>query len=138
MKIDNIKADNLSVLDLQEFNDVNAAIEFAKTFYPEYPLRVAKPILSKNPTSSEALAYAHMLEIYEKRVIEHDALMVEYNKTTKKVNSVIQNYICDEAGLDSVPAKAKDKVWEKAWSDGHSSGYYEVYIHLQELVKLFE
>jgi hypothetical protein len=32
----------------------------------------------------------------------------------------------------------QSKVWWKAWEDGHSYGYYEVYQKLDDLVELFE
>lgn len=36
-----------------------------------------------------------------------------------------------------VPEKNAQKVVDKAWSDGHSSGYIEVLFHLDELIDLF-
>lgn len=37
----------------------------------------------------------------------------------------------ESVGLTDHPQS--EKVWRKAWEDGHSSGYYEVLIQLEEL-----
>lgn len=39
-----------------------------------------------------------------------------------------------EVGLENY--KLKNRVFDKAWSDGHASGHMEVYHHLIELAEL--
>lgn len=56
-----------------------------------------------------------------------------------EMNDIIEQFIKDLSGLNSiVPEKYRDKVYQKAYDDGHSAGYYEVYLHLQDLVVIFE
>lgn len=40
----------------------------------------------------------------------------------------------ESVGLTNHPQS--EKVWHKAWEDGHSSGYYEVLIKLEELTEI--
>jgi hypothetical protein len=41
-----------------------------------------------------------------------------------------------EYGLDQHPMR--EKVWSKAWDDGHASGYSEVVSHFEDLLPLLE
>jgi hypothetical protein len=40
--------------------------------------------------------------------------------------------------VNCLPDWQKKKIWEKAWEDGHSYGFDEVYSDLSELANLFE
>jgi hypothetical protein len=44
----------------------------------------------------------------------------------------------EESGADKFTPKQQAILYHKAWQDGHSSGYSEVLMHLQELVDLVD
>jgi len=55
------------------------------------------------------------------------------------ISNIIEEFIKDVSGFNkTVPDDKKSKVYSKAWEDGHSSGYYEVYLCLLSLVELFD
>jgi len=49
----------------------------------------------------------------------------------------MESYIKDIAGLNTIPKQYQEKVWSKAYSDGHSNGYVEVYNCLNNLLEIF-
>ena len=55
-----------------------------------------------------------------------------------EVNVLIEGFIKKESGLFDIPEQYQNKVYYRAYSDGHSAGYYEVYQKLCELVEIFE
>lgn len=67
---------------------------------------------------------------------------VPYSKNTReayraeesRVTQLFREEAIKDVGLEDY--KLKDRVFDKAWSDGHSSGYVEVYWQLVELVPL--
>jgi len=99
--------------------------------------RPSKPV-NKCQTKEEHREYADKLEQWE---IEMEEYKVQENLCkihNLKVESLILNFIKNEAGLNNIPDQYRNKVFSKAWSDGHSSGYYEVYQELCELVEIFD
>lgn len=130
--------DKLTLARLKDsFGDVNRGIEFAQEFYPKINESPTKPFLKRNPTSTEAIAYAKALEQFEKSEIEYAKKETEYYKAKEEVDVIIRAYVKDMAGFHRIPEKYRDKVWSKAWEDGHSSGYSEIYNCLSGLVDLF-
>jgi len=91
----------------------------------------------KIKTAQEHREYADKLELYEKEMEEYKVQEKECNIHNLKVDSLILDFIKNEAGLNNIPEQYWNKVFSKAWSDGHSSGYYEVYQKLCELVEIF-
>jgi len=57
-----------------------------------------------------------------------------YREEERRVTQLFREEALKDVGLDDY--KLKDRVFGKAWSDGHSSGYMEVYFHLVELAHL--
>ena len=114
------------------------AIEWAKAQYPEWPQSLKKPFLDRNASATDAHEYAKKLEQYEKALVTHKEERRIYGEKTLEINATIEVLIKVQAGLEKVPEKSRSKVWSKAYQDGHSSGYYQVYQELCELVELFE
>ena len=124
---------------VREANSVYNTIYYAYRWqmsYPQYPIR---PVLaSPRPTQAEVKSYQDALAKF-------DAELAKYNEEKEIVEGqnaslfdAIAEFIKQEAGLYAIPKVAQDKVWYKAWEDGHSSGYTEVYGHLESLVSLFD
>ncbi len=121
-----------------ETNSVAKAIEYAyKELQPEWINAPKKPYLSNPHTSEQALAYSAALKQYEDDM--------EVYKTNKKlrdeqnniVHEALVEFIKEEACLCDVPKQYQDKVYARAYEDGHSSGMYEVYLKLNDLVEIF-
>jgi len=70
-----------------------------------------------------------------------ESLLFNINNNTtiveNDINDVIIEYIKSESGLGKVPEQYRDKLYRIAYERGHSSGFYEVYQELCELVDIF-
>lgn len=128
----------LTLKDLQEYGDVYQGIKFAQSFYPEYPKKPTKPFLKNGHSSEDTVKYAESLKEYETLMEEYRSGMEEYRIAKNNVEKVIEEYIKDMAVITTVPPQYRDKVYQKAWADGHSSGFYEVYNCLNDLIEIFE
>ncbi len=132
---------SIAIEQLQEIaqtQSIENAISFAKDSYGEYPSRPKKPILKHNANSTEVLEYADLLKIWETDNENYKAAIEEYNKTKTQINQVLEDFIKDEACLNTIPEQYRENVYAKAWNDGHSNGYYEVYCQLVSLVEIFD
>jgi len=113
-------------------------IEFALSFIPEYQQHLRKPCLkSTSPTLEESKKYTEDLKAYVDDKVKVDLLNDSRRKIENKIYSIIIDYIKEESGLNQIPEQYRDKVYRKAYEDGHSSGHYEVYQKLVELVEIF-
>ena len=118
-------------------NDVFWTIQQANALKVEWPDRPKRPVA--NPKSSaEHKKYAAELEAYEAAMKTYDAEWAAMEAHNHLVDHLIIEYVKKTSGLTNVPEKSRDKVWRKAWEEGHSSGYLEVYYKLLDLVDLFE
>lgn len=100
--------------------------------------RPQKPSNSfKDHTAQGMRDYADKLAIYETEYAEYIIQEKNCKLHNIKVDALINSFICEDSGLNNIPEQYRNKVFSKAWSDGHSSGYYEVYQELCELVKIF-
>ena len=120
-------------------SNVYEATEYAKSLHPEYPAKPVKPIIHnlKSPSSVDYRDYAVVFEKYEKEMVEWKIKRDEYQNFSSKINSELVEYIKEVAGLNTIPEKFRDKVWNKAYEDGHAYGYTEVYYKLLDLVDIF-
>lgn len=57
-----------------------------------------------------------------------------YRADERRLEKLFREAALKSVGLEDY--KLKDRVFDKAWSDGHSYGYMEVYNHLVELAHL--
>lgn len=88
-------------------------------------------------TGQEHREYANKLEVYEVEFAEYRNAQAECSIFNIKVDALINTFISEESGLNTIPEQYRNNVFSKAWSDGHSGGYYEVYRELCELVEIF-
>jgi hypothetical protein len=131
----------LTVQELIEFsklNGVSSAIKYAEEQYGEYPLIPKKPILTKFATSKEVFEYAESLAEWELKAENFKDVVNNWYENKNKINSIIISFIKEVAGISVVPEQYREKLYLKAWSDGHSDGFYEFYIQLQSLIEIFE
>lgn len=103
-----------------------------------YPHKPARPTLMTGANSQTIRRYADAYENYEKQIAEFEIAKIAWNKQKAEIEDRIIELIKDKSGLNSIPDQYRYKVWAKAWEDGHSSGFYEVYLELCDLVEIFE
>lgn len=71
---------------------------------------------------------------FENKVPFSKETRVAYREENRRLEQLFREESLKSVGLEDY--KLKDRVFDKAWSDGHSSGYMEVYFHLIELSHL--
>ena len=138
--MDTVKKEKLETVTLdkmQEFNEVGKAIAWAQGQRGQYPERQKSPHLPSKHTSEDARKYADEMDAFEKLKKDYDKEMLAWKERENSINSVIVDYIKDMASLDTVPEQYREKVYAYAWDNGHSDGYYEVYLKLESLVDIF-
>ena len=133
-KKEKITVQSLIQLGLPVYDAIKLAQE---NFYLKNPSKPLKPILNRNHNEIDLIAYNDAFSLYTKL---HNQYVIDYKNTdirNREVDNAIEEYIKEESGLFNLTDKQQIKVWDKAWSDGHSEGYYRVYQELVELVELF-
>lgn len=135
-------ADKITAQSLEEMfgDDAYRAIDFIKSNYKEWPKeKPTKPVLARDHSSADAIKYATDLAEYEQKRQEYEIQLQAVKDFNENLNCILVDYMKEASGLNNyVPADKRDKVWSKAWSDGHSSGYYDVWGCLRSLVEIFE
>lgn len=124
---------------LPETGDVYQDIDNArhlKVDCPNHPRPPQKPNSGAAP--EEYRIHADLIEKYEAAMVEYNANRDVISKHNHEVDKLIEKYIKSVSGLNDIPEQYRKKVWEKAWSDGHSYGYYEIYQKVVDLVDIFE
>lgn len=102
---------------------------------------IPKPVKPSVPTD---LLDVKALNEYTEKVKEYNIDLQKYKEKEKefkeKQNEAKIRYMNDlakENGIDDLPKEIQQMVFNKAYEDGHSSGYYEVasiYAELAEFV----
>lgn len=129
-----------TLTELIEMGFVSTALDHLDTFEVEYVSKPLPPHLPSNPTANQAKVFSEEMEKFENHTWpEYVAAKIIRDKLSGNINFLKEELIKQESGLNALPIsdKQKSKVYSKAWDAGHSSGYYEVYIELIELVELF-
>lgn len=126
----------MTLQDLKDYYNKGNSITdtIAKLSYGDYPVRPNKPTLKYNPNSDEVFKYAELLKEWEIDIKQYELRKLEFNKNRISVNSLIEEFIKDIANLDIVPEQYREKLFQKAYRDGHHNGYYEVYQILDNLI----
>ncbi len=112
-----------------------------KVIIPPYKLKPKSEDFykkSNSPTLKEIREYADAVEGYEKYEKKRKAAMKKQGNVVPRTGDVLEGFIREMSGLNTIPGKYRDKVYRYAWEQGHSSGYSEVFHYLQELVEIFE
>lgn len=124
---------------LVEIEGIYSAIQYGINNYLTSPQKPAKPQMPiGTPTSTQAREYADKLEEWEAAIPiwkEARENCIDYNRD---IDGHIEYAIKTYAGLQNIPQQYRDKVWQKAWEDGHGYGFGEVYNKLCSLLEIFE
>lgn len=126
------------MIEITESKGVCNAIEFAFTHSKMSKEHTSKPVrLSVIHTPEEAATYAKNLQDYQQKVIEINDINREIEKTNEEIVSIVERFIIDASGLNSIPEQYRDKVYSYAYSEGRSLGFCEVYRKLLKLIEIF-
>lgn len=124
-------------LEEQFGENVSNANCFMDKFNFSYPEKPSKPRLEQKHNSKDIEIYQKAYEQYEIDLVEYGKQKTLYIERNCDINNTIESYIKEISGFNRLSETTKKKVWYKAWEDGHSSGYYQVYYELCDLVDLF-
>lgn len=117
---------------------MNEVFKDAKEKGYNYPIKPSKPILKKDHNAEELKKYTFDFEFYGVEMEAYKTYMITYREREAEINSALEEFVKIASGFyDHVPKNKQSKVWNRAWEDGHSSGYHEVFIHLEGLVDIF-
>lgn len=84
----------------------------------------AKGFIMLNAREAEA-AWQAIPRVKDTTKEEYLSLAVAYNEAVKKVAGEFRDWLAHEYAF-TLPKTVQNKIWEKAWSEGHSAGYHEV------------
>lgn len=119
-------------------HSIHNTIEYAQGFRMEYPSAPKKPFLKNGANSVEVMQYASDLKQYEDVQESYKIAKNGYYEVDSEISKIIEEFIKEESGLNTIPEQYRAKVYNRAWEEGHSYGYGEVYIHLINLVDIFD
>lgn len=123
---------------IKNASSVREAIEIAKEKQLEYPKKPIKPVSrSFEDTPKGMREYANALEKYDSEYDVYSQKLKKYREHKQKLDSQVVDFIKEETGLNDIPKKYQDKVYNYAYQQGHSSGYSEVACILYDLVEIF-
>jgi predicted RNase H-like nuclease (RuvC/YqgF family) len=134
------KKDKITAKKLEDMfgEDVYAAIKHVRENHIDWPERPVKPRLASNHSAVDAKQYTKDLEKYETANASYKVELSKIQEHNSDMDSELEIFMKEASGLNKhVPEEKRGKLWSKAWEDGHSSGYSDVYTHLCELVDLF-
>lgn len=138
--------ENLTVAYLEEnfsnpqdaFNYIYALINDARKDC-SLSNKPVKPTLPIKHTTEDVKVYAEKLALYETEKEAYDNKREAAQKIENDYYRIGEDYIKSITGLNTiVPQQYRDKLYSKAYEDGHSYGLNEVYIKLNNLIEIFE
>jgi len=132
--------ENITFEKLKDINlTVSETVEYCIEKMLHYPERPKKPVLAHLHSSKDVEKYQKELIEYENNIISYNEKRKEINDYNSKIEGVLIEYLKERSGLYKVvPKQYQDKVYARAYSDGHSYGHYEVYLKLCNLIEIFE
>ena len=124
---------------LSEIKSIPYVIGSAEKEIPEYPKQPKQPrLLNSAPTEMEAENYIFLLKRHDASKIIFEEELKAYRLVKEYIYEEIATFIKGQAGLNTIPEQYREKVWNRAYAEGHSDGYYEVYLKLETLVDIFQ
>ena len=95
-----------------------------------------KPKLPDNMLDIQALQeYTKAVETYNKEIELYKDKEKEYYKKRKEALEEFKNDLAFEYCVDNLPKEIQDKIFSKAYEDGHASGYHDIAWHYEELAE---
>lgn len=105
------------------------------TPYHGYPTKPSKPKGNVNSVS-EAETFIKKMKEYEEQVEKYNSQLNLYRSDLNNLYKEFHEDLKKEFGTENNPKE--ERLYEIAYSNGHSSGFYSVYGWYSELVELIE
>jgi hypothetical protein len=112
--------------------------EYKTTYWYSRGVLVWEQKPGQKPVKLQTLG-PEMQDCIVERTYDDDALKASraaYNKETAELYALFKNDLFADLGIQDNPKR--EKLFTKAWEDGHSAGYSEVYNCALGLVDLIE
>jgi len=109
-----------------------------KTAYMATPAK--PPLLRKKPyemTPEESLLLPDVLAQHCLEVEIVAAARAAYRQEENEGIALFKQDCFEYFSMDPESELAQ-KLWDKAWSDGHANGLWEVYVHLEDLSEIYD
>lgn len=105
----------------------------------EYPSRPVspRPPQGKDATPEAFREHAEALEAYDKAIIQFRNARAAIDKEVNAIFVQWQAALYDEEGA-GLPKDVLDRIYDKAYEDGHSAGYSEVRSYFGDYVEFFQ
>ncbi len=129
--------DKLSIEDLRDAGSVQKAIYLSTSKYLSYPEKLIKPVLRDNKSLAAAKEYFEKMDEYHTKQQKYSEEFNAVRNHNNEVDALVLFYIKEDSGLFNIPKEYQEKVYERAYSEGHSGGLMEIYNHLCDLVDIF-
>lgn len=98
--------------------------------------KLVKPKVPDNMLDIQALQeYTKAVEIYNKEIESYKDKEKEYYKKRKEILEEFKKDLAVENYVDDLPKEIQDKIFSKAYEDGHANGYYDIAWHYEELAE---
>lgn len=96
-----------------------------------FPIKPTKPVL-KGKTPNDYRVYADELEKYEADLEQWKEDLKKHGAEERKLQEQFKEDMFKFLGIENHPKR--ERVFTEAWNEGHSAGYYEVFIIAEDLV----
>lgn len=128
-----------NIKEVFENDGTEAGIIYAFKQIPKYPTQPSKPFLATKHNSDQLAEYVQQFKLWETEMEKYKISKEEYNNKKQAIDQEIENGLKTNTGFyQVVPEQYQNKVWAKAWRDGHSEGWNNVEYHLNNLIEIFD
>ncbi len=103
----------------------------------KYVRRPSRPNIDAS-TLEEIKAYKDAVAEWDLRQEEQKSWAQKIKEDEARLYLVFKKEAEYQNDLDGMTRTQIDKVWAKAWSEGHSSGLSEIYNCFQELIEFYQ
>ena len=100
----------------------------------ELPSRPKKPPVPSSENPEHFIEYADELQVYLIAKDEFNKAMEDYKAEERRILEQFRKDLAEE--FDVVGHPKEHLLWERAWVEGHSIGFSEVYNEYAELAEL--
>ena len=122
--------------DLTVYEAENEIREYLTDLYVTKPF--APKLKSNTPTTEEMEIYSDSVLEYEKALEDYKFKNDFYKAESSRLYILLEDKIKEDSGFNNIPEQYRNKVYSYAYSQGHSSGYGDVFNYLCDLVEIFE
>lgn len=119
---------------MSTLNELQAQLT-ARRDYPSRPVSPRAP-QGKDATPDAFREHAEAMEAYDKAIIQYRNAKAAVDKEVNDIFVQWQAALYEEEGSD-LPKAVLDKLYDKAYEDGHSAGYAEVRSYFGDYVDFF-